>query len=217
MRSTFALAAIALAFMVTGTRAQPPQQQPPVQQPAPADPQLPKGIMPTLGRPTEATDKTPPFEFDTYFNGKWAFEWVVPDSALGPAGQIAGTTTFKKIDDKFFQSETDAKGPAGPIKIREHIAYNKEKESIVRQVTDSRGFSYLTMAPVGSDLGGIFYMYFESEPFTYKGKTIRMKENWRLVSVLNYKVSMTVSVDGSRYTNYGNPWWQKQVAGVTSK
>src|SRR5262245_63145336 len=137
MRSTFALAAIALAFLVTGTGAQPPQQPAAQQQPAPVDPQLPKGIMPTLGRPTEATDKTPPFEFDTYFNGKWTFEWVVPDSALGPAGQIAGTTTFKRIDDKFFQAETDAKGPAGPIKIREHIAYNKEKESIVRQITDS--------------------------------------------------------------------------------
>src|SRR5258705_496370 len=118
MRSTLALAAIAFAVVVTGPRAQQPQQQPPPQpQTAPVDPQLPKGIMPTLGRPTEATDKTPLFEFDTYFNGK----------------------------------------------------------------------------------------------------TIRMKENWRLVSVLNYKVSMSVSIDGGRFTNYGNPWWQKQVPGVTSK
>jgi hypothetical protein len=214
MRSTLALAAIALAVLVSGPRAEQPQQQPPT---TPADPQLPKGIMPTLGRPTEASDKTPPFDFDAYFSGKWAFEWVVPDSALGPAGQVAGTTTFRKVDDKFYLSETDAKGPAGPIKIREHIAYNKEKESIVRQVTDSRGFSYLTMAPVGSDLGGIFYMYFESEPFTYKGKTIRTKENWRLVSVLNYRVAMSVSTDGGRFANYGNPWWQKQVPGVTSR
>ncbi len=213
MRSVLALAAVALAVLVTVPRAQQPGQP----QPAPVDPQLPKGIMPTLGRPTESTDKTPPFDFDTYFSGKWNFEWVVPDSALGPAGQIAGTTTYKSIDGKYFQSDTDAKGPSGPIKIKERIAYNKEKESIVRQVNDGRGFSYLTMAPVGSDLGGIFYMYFESEPFTYKGRTVRMKENWRLVSVLNYKVSMSMSVDGARYTNYGNPWWQKPLPGSTPK
>lgn len=215
MRSTFALAAIALAIAVSGPRAQQPQA--PNAQPAPVDPQLPKGVMPNLGRPTEGTDKTPPFNFDEYFTGKWTFEWVVPDSPLGPAGPIAGTTTFKVVDAKYYMAETDAKGPAGPIKIREHIAYNQENRTVVRHVTDSRGFSYLSMAPVGSDLGGIFYLYFESEPFTYKGKSIRVKENWRLVSVLNYKVSMSVSVDGGRYTNYGNPWWQKQIPGVTGK
>src|SRR4029077_12222223 len=116
-------------------------------------------------------------------------------SALGPGGPIVGTTTFRSIDDQYFEADTDAKGPSGPIRIHERIAYNKEKETIVRQVTDSRGFSYLTMASGGSDLGGIVYLYYESEPFTYKGKTIRMKENWRLVSVLNYKVSMTMSTD----------------------
>src|SRR5262245_22211816 len=135
MRSRLALAAIALAFGAGRPHAQQPQQQPEPPQTAPVDPQRPKGIMPTLGRPTQAIDKASPFEFDPYFNGKWSFEWVVPESALGPAGQIARTTTFKKIDDKYYQSDTDAKGPAGPIKIRERIAYSKEKESIVRQVT----------------------------------------------------------------------------------
>lgn len=215
MRSTLALAAIALAVVVSGPRAQQPSQTQSPQ--TPAEPQLPKGAMPNLGRPTEGTDKTPPFEFDEYFTGKWTFEWVVPDSPLGPAGQIAGTTVFKPVDARYYLADTDAKGPVGPIKIREHIAYHKENRTVVRHVTDSRGFSYLSIAPVGSDLGGIFYMYFESEPFTYKGRTIRVKENWRLVSVLNYKVSMSVSVDGARYTNYGNPWWQKQIPGVTAK
>ena len=62
-------------------------------------------------------------------------------------------------------------------------------------------------------------MYFEKRvPFTYKGKTLRMKENWRLTSPLNYdKVSMTISVDGGRFLNYGNPWRQKQNLKLRSK
>ena len=210
MRSLLALAAIGLTVLVAGPRAQP--------QPSPSqaeNPQLPKGAMPNLGRPTEGTDKTLLFDFDGYFVGKWNFEWVVPEGALGPAGQIAGTTTFKAIDARFYQADTDAKGPAGPIKIRERIAYHKENRTIVRHVTDSRGFSYMSIAPVGSDLGGFYYMYFESDPFTYKGKTIRIKENWRLPSPVNYKVSMTVSTDGGRFMNYGNPWWQKEILGLT--
>jgi hypothetical protein len=31
----------------------------------------------------------------------------------------------------------------------------------------------------------------------------------RLLSPLNYKVAVTVSVDGGPYTNYGNPWWRE--------
>jgi hypothetical protein len=57
-------------------------------------------------------------------------------------------------------------------------------------------------------------MYFESEPFTYKGRTLRLKENWRLTSPLNYKVSITLSTDGGRFLNYGNPWWQKADSAI---
>jgi len=192
---------VGLVVAITVLTAQPPT--PPTE-----TPQI-KGAMPNLGRPTEASDKTPPFDFGGYFAGTWNFEWIVPESPLGPAGDIAGTTTFKAVEGKFFISDTAAKGPAGPFKIHERIAYHTENHTIVRYVTDSRGFSYMSIAPVGSDLGGFYYMYFESEPFTYKGKTLRMKENWRLTSPLNYKVSMTLSVDGGRFFNYGNPWWQK--------
>jgi hypothetical protein len=213
MRSTLALAVLGFAVLAGHPGAQ--QQQP--QQPAAPQtdsPQLPRGSMPNLGRPTEGSDKTPLLDFDEYFLGTWSFEWVVPDSPLGPAGQIAGTTTFTRVDGRFYASETTAKGPAGPIRIRERLAYHKENRTIVRHVTDSRGFSYMSIAPVGSDLGGFYYMYFESEPFAYKGKTIRIKENWRLPSPVNYRVQMTVSSDGGPFANYGTPWFQKQVPGV---
>jgi uncharacterized protein DUF1579 len=201
----FTLAAIGCATLVTGLSA----QQPPA-------PQLPKGQMPTLNRPTEASDVVPLFDFDAYFVGKWTFEWLVPESPLGPAGEIAGTTTYKAAGDgKFYEAETEAKGPAGAFRVRERIAYHKENKTMTRYVTDSRGFSYMQLAGVGGDLGGFYNINYESEPFTFKGKTIRVRDAMRLVSPVNYKVSTTIAVDGGRFTNFGNPWWQKQVAGIT--
>ncbi len=43
-----------------------------------------------LGRPTDSDDKVPTFDFDEYFLGKWTFEWSMPETPLGPAGQYAG-------------------------------------------------------------------------------------------------------------------------------
>jgi hypothetical protein len=57
-------------------------------------------------------------------------------------------------------------------------------------------------------------MYFESEPFTFNGKTIRIRDGYRLVSPVNFRVATTISIDGGRFTNYGNPWWQKDVPGA---
>jgi len=184
---------------------------------APAAPQTPKGQMPELGRPTESTDKVPLFNFDEYFlGGKWTFEWLVPESPLGPAGTITGTTSYTASgeDGKFYQARTEATGPGGKFTITERIAYQKENKTITRYVSDSRGYSYLQTAVVGGDLGGFYNMYFESEPFTFKGKSIRIRDAYRLVSPVNYRVATTISIDGARFTNYGNPWWRKDVAGA---
>jgi hypothetical protein len=184
---------------------------------APAAPQTPKGQMPELGRPTESTDKVPLFNFDEYFlGGKWTFEWLVPESPLGPAGTITGTTSYTATggDGKFYQARTEATGPGGKFTITERIAYQKDNKTITRYVSDSRGYSYLQTAAVGGDLGGFYNMYFESEPFTFKGKSIRIRDAYRLVSPINYRVATTISIDGGRFTNYGNPWWQKDVAGA---
>jgi hypothetical protein len=222
MLSTLALIVAAAALVFVGPPVSPPKggetQGPPkgghyVQPPNVQAPnvQPPKGVMPDLGRPTQADDKIPLFNFDEYFTGKWTFEWIVPESPLGPAGEMSGTTTFKPIEGKYYQADTEAKGPAGAIRIRERIAYHPDNKAIVRHVTDSRGFSYLTLAPIGADLAGIYYIYFESEPFVFKGRTMRIKENWRLVSPINNKVTLTIATDGGRFTNYGSPWWQKQI------
>ena len=81
---------------------------------------------------------------------------------------------------------------------------------ITKQVTDSRGFAYTAKATVKGDLGGIYYVLFESEPFTVKGRTVTLRESLRTLSPFNYRVAVTLSVDGGPFANFGNPWWQKE-------
>jgi hypothetical protein len=172
--------------------------------------QVPKGQMPTLGRPTETGDTVPLFDFDTYFLGKWNFEWSMPESPLGPAGPYSGTTTFTKLDGRFYEAISEGEGPAGPYKVREVIAYHRENKTLARTVTDSRGFSFFQFGPVGGDLGGIYNIHFESAPFTVNGKTVRLRHSLHLLSPLNYRLATAISVDGGPFTNLGTPWWRKQ-------
>jgi hypothetical protein len=171
--------------------------------------QVPKGQMPILGRPTDSTDAVPLLDFENYFVGKWDFEWLMPESPLGPAGPYSGTTVYSKIDDRTFTAVTQGEGPAGTFETREKISYDKEKKTVAREVTDSRGFSYTQSGPVGGDLGGIYNLHFESTPFTINGKTVQLKNSLRLLSPLNYRVASAISVDGGPFTNLGNPWWKK--------
>jgi hypothetical protein len=181
------------------------------QQP-PAQPQTPRSQMPDLGRPTKSSDTLPLFNFDGYFLGKWTFEWDVPDSALGPAGTITGTTTYTRIDDTFYLATTQATGPAGPITIKETFGYKKDNKAIARQVADSRGFAFTQVGTVGGDLGGYYNIYLESAPITVGGKSIRLRHTLRLLSPVNFKVETRISEDGGPFTNFGTPWWRKESA-----
>ena len=95
---------------------------------APAQQPMPKGQMPDLGRPTRPGDVAPPLDFSAYFPGTWSFEWDVPEGPLGPSGRIAGTTTYKRIDDRFFEADTAATGPAGRLTLHEVIGYNRDEK-----------------------------------------------------------------------------------------
>ena len=175
-------------------------------------PQLPKSQVPDLGRPTRVTDEQPPFNFAEYFVGKWTFEWDVPEGPLGASGTIKGTVTYKHVDGPFFEASTTATAPGGPFSVKESIAYRLESKTVARWVTDTRGFSYTQIAPVGGDLGGYFNIYFDGSPFTYKGKTLRIRNAIRITSPLRYRNTVTVSVDGGPFTNYGSPWFEKDAA-----
>ena len=171
--------------------------------------QVPKGQMPSLGRPTETGDAVPLLDFDTYFLGTWSFEWSMPESALGPAGPYSGTTTVSKLDGRFYEAVSEGEGPAGPFKVREIIAYHKENKTLARTVTDSRGFSYFQFGPVGGDLGGIYNIHFESAPFVVNGKSVRLRHTMHLLSPLNYRMATGISEDGGPFRNLGTPWWRK--------
>jgi uncharacterized protein DUF1579 len=185
-------------------------------QPPPPNPQLPRGQMPDLGRPTKHDDPLPTFNFETYFVGTWTFEWDVPDSPFGPAGTIKGTETYKPgVDGKFYESEYAADGPGGAFKGHAAMVYHPDNKVIARMETDTRGFSLLKSGTIGGDLGGYFTIYYESAPFTAGGKTVRLKTTAMLLSPVNYRVRAQISVDGGPFTNFGNPWYRKQVPGVT--
>ena len=128
---------------------------------------------------------------------------------LGPSGTITCSIIYKKVEGPFYEATTTASGPGGPMTIKESIAYRKDAKTAARYVTDSRGFSYQQLAPVGGDLGGYFNLYFESTPFAYKGRTIRIKNALRLTSPLKYRNAITVSVDGGPFVNYGSAWFEK--------
>lgn len=172
--------------------------------------QLPKSQLPELGRPTKDGDELPLFNFDDYFIGKWTFEWDVPEGVLGSAGRITGATIYRKVDGKFYEANTEATGPDGPFKMKELIAYYRDNKTLARHVSDSRGFSYMQIARIGGDLGGYYTIHYESAPFTYKGKSIRIKSTQQLLSPVHYKVATTVSVDGGPFMNYASPWWRKE-------
>jgi hypothetical protein len=205
MTSTSIAAALAFVAITTPLFGQPQSDKP----------QLPKGQMPELGRPTRIDDQLPLFNFDDYFAGRWIFEWDIPDGPMGESGRIAGTTTYAVVEaGKFYKADTDATGPGGAFSLHELIAYQKDNKALSRYVTDSRGFSFLQLATIGGDLGGIYTIFYDSSPFTYGGRTIRIKHAMRLLSPYNYKVATTVSVDGGPFRNYGNPWWRKDGTGA---
>jgi hypothetical protein len=171
--------------------------------------EVPKGQMPALGRPTETGDAVPLFDFETYFLGKWDFEWSMPETVLGPAGPYSGTTVVKKLDGRFYEAVSEGEGPNGKFTVREVIAYHRENKTLARTVTDSRGYSYFQFGPVGGDLGGIYNIHFESAPFTVNGKSVRLRHTMHLLSPLNYRLATSISVDGGPFTNLGTPWWRK--------
>lgn len=199
--SAFGLSALAVAVAFGGLHA--------AAQTTASDTQ-PRGQMPALGRPTQAGDPLPLFDFDTYFLGTWTFEGVVPDSPLGPGGSRNGRAVYTKVGEGQYEAAIDVQGAEGPFTVKERIEYRKDEKTMTRQVTDGRGFSYTQRAPVGADLGGFYYIYFESDPFTVGGRSVRLKDSLRLVSPGNFRVTSTIAVDGGRYTNFGNPWWRKQ-------
>lgn len=202
------------AVAVTAIAAEPGGPQPP--QPSADRTQLPQGQIPDLGRPTEAGDQVPTFDYDAFFPGVWSFEWRVPDSPLGPGGLITGTETFESgSDGRNYRATVEAEGPEGAFVTQSTIIYLAAQRAFVRHDDDSRGFSLLRAGRIGGDLGGFYTIHYETAPFEANGQQVRLRMTTRLVSPVNYRVESRISVDGGPFTNFGNAWWRKSVPGVT--
>jgi hypothetical protein len=175
-------------------------------------PQSPRSQTPDIGRPTRPDDPLPTLDFEKYFAGRWNFEWDMPESVLGPAGRLTGTEVYAAgVDGRFFESRYEGESPQGRFSGHAVIIYNREAKTLARHETDSRGFAVLMTGTVGADLGGAFTIYYESAPFTYAGKQLRLKLTKTMTSPVFYRVRAQLATDGGPFINLGQPWWRKDV------
>src|SRR5688572_14065126 len=184
---------IALAALLQAASAQVPLKEPP------------KGLMPNLGRPTKADDVVPLLDFDQYFIGQWTFAADAPDSVLGPGGEVSGTVMYRKIGEGFFEARYEGKSESGKFTITETIAYHREQKVAFRHVIDSRGYTYTQMAEVGGNIGGDYRLFFQSAPFSYKGKQVRLNHTVYLAAPLTFRVDIEVAEGAGPFVHL-SPW-----------
>ena len=179
--------------------------------------QRPEGQIPDRGRPTEAGDDIPLFDYESYFPGTWEFEWRVPESPFGDGGLIEGTEVFSVGEDgRYYRSRIEARGPDGPFFSDSRIVYLSEQKAFARYEADSRGFELFKVGRIGGDLGGFYTIHYETPPFDVGGNEVQLRMVTRLVSPVNFRVESRISVDDGPFMNFGTAWWTKNVPGVTS-
>lgn len=163
-------------------------------------------------RPTQQTDPMPPPDMD-YFVGTWSFEWMMPESPLGPGGKLTGTETYRKIlNGLFYESEIEGEGSAGPFKGRAITGYDKAEKIVTRYEVDTSGTSIFKSGTIGGDLGGYYTIFWESAPFKKDGKSIKLKGKTHMYSPAHYRMVVEISVDGGPYKSLGSPWFRKMDA-----
>jgi hypothetical protein len=172
--------------------------------------ETPKGLMPNLGRPTRPDDKVPPLDFEKYFLGRWTFEADAPDTVLGPGGVSNGTVTYRKLADGFYEASVEGKSETGPFTIVESIAYDVDAQMAFRHVTDSRGYSYVQKARVGGNIGGDYRLFFESAPFTFKGKQVRLNHTIYLAAPLTFRTDIEIAEGAGPFVHM-SPWRYRRV------
>jgi hypothetical protein len=168
-------------------------------------------------RPTDPSDPMPPPNLD-YFIGTWSFDWNLPESPLGPGGKLKGTETYRKIlGASVYESDLEAEGPQGPVKIRALTSYNEAEKKVTRFEADNSGMSSLKSGPIGGDLGGYYTIFWESSPIKRGNHVVKLKGKTQMLSPAHFRLLVEISVDGGPYTSLGNPWFRKVEAKSASK
>jgi hypothetical protein len=162
-----------------------------------------------------ALDPNLPFD-PNYFVGTWKLDWVVPESPLGPEGQIEGDVTVKYVEGCFYLGEVKGSTPEGPFTVRMEMVYEPDLHHLTILETDSRGFQFLKAGRIGCDTGGFCTHYWEVRQFTHKGKLVRLKGSSFFGSPTSYRARYLMSVDGGPYDNFGGAWYRKDKAASVS-
>jgi hypothetical protein len=172
-----------------------------------------------LARPTRGVeageDADDVVRFDpNVLSGRWNVEGVVPDSPLGPAGDMAGVDVVRHLRDCTFESVLQVKGLGAAYSVKTLVVYDRHAGYMVRQEQDSRGFQILKTGILGGDAGGYYSHHWQTTEFTHSGKRIRLQGSSFYASPDNHRVRMQISVDDGPWLAYGTLWWRREGAPV---
>ena len=170
-----------------------------------------------LTRPThgyefsDEADDVP--RFDPHeFVGTWTIDGVLPDTALGPAGEVAGVETIQHVEDCVYQSVTSlTMGDDVTVTVQSLIVYDRAAAYMVRLDQDSRGFRLLKTGRFGGDPGGYHSHHWDTPPFTYQGRQVRMRGTTFFPSPGVSRLRTQISEDGQPFVNYGTLWWRREA------
>ena len=173
----------------------------------PPQPSSPRARCPRWAGPRKPDDPAPLLDFFAYFKGAWNVTWDYPESPLGPADVLTGTTTFTaEGTERRSRRGPRPRTPPASSRSPRSSSTRARRKTITRTVTDSRGFSFTQSGTVAGDLGGQFTIRLDGAPVHAPRATrVRVNSVMRLLSPLNYRTQTTISVDGGPFTNFGNP------------
>ena len=104
-----------------------------------------------LTRPTVGVEGVPGIDdgigddqalFDPhYLVGTWKIEGVIPESALGEAGEFVGTETVRHVSGCTYESTIEATLPSGPVSVTSLMFYDRRMLYLVRLEDDGASSS----------------------------------------------------------------------------
>src|SRR5580765_4875007 len=173
-----------------------------------------------LTRPTRGVeagqDGDDPLRFNpNYFVGKWNVEGVVPESPLGPAGEMSGIDTIRHLRDCTYESTLQVKGLGPAFTVKSLIVFDRQAGYMIKLEQDSRGFQVLQAGPLGGDAGGYFSHHWEPPEFAYKAKRVRLQGTSFFASPENFRVRMQIAVDDQPFIAFGTLWWRGEGSAAT--
>lgn len=175
-----------------------------------------------LTRPTRGVeagaDGDDPLRFNPgYLVGKWNVDGVVPESPLGPAGDLSGVDTVRHLRDCTYESTLQVKGLGPAYTVKSMIVFDRTASYMMKLEQDSRGFQMLQAGVIGGDAGGYFSHHWQSPEFTYKSKRVRLQGTSLFASPENYRVRMQIAVEDQPFTAYGTLWWRREGSAAPAK